>query len=115
MGKLANKQLMQDILSNSPLSSPFLSFFPLLSPFHPSLFPSPTFLLLSSLFSTAMASGLPADQLAVPGVDFLPTTGSVAMGDGETSTSINITILHVSVCVCVCVYVCVCVCVSAVA
>ena len=98
MGKLTNKQLMQDILSNSP----FLSFPPLLSPFHSSLFLSPPFLLLSSLFSTAMASGLPADQLAVPGADFLPTTGSVAMGDGETSTSINITILHVSVCVCVC-------------
>jgi len=45
-------------------------------------------------YGTDMASGLPADQLAVSREDFLPATGSIAMGDGETSTSINITILH---------------------
>ena len=92
------------------MQSPF--FIPplLLSPFPPLfLFLLPSSSSSSLPFSTAMASGLPADQLAVPGADFTPTTGSVAMGDGETSTSINITILHVSVCVCVCVCVCMCV------
>lgn len=101
MCELANgghKVLVHGMIADLALPPPptFLLFpspLPLLSSSFPSLLPS----LLSR---TDMASGLPADQLAVSREDFLPATGSIAMGDGETSTSINITILHVSyVCV----------------
>ena len=40
--------------------------------------------------------GLPTDEQAVPGEDFVSISGSVAMGDGETFATVSVTILPVS-------------------
>ena len=43
-----------------------------------------------------MDPGLPTDEQATQEMDFLSTSGSVAMGDGETSATVSVTILPVS-------------------
>ncbi len=42
-----------------------------------------------------MASSFPVDEQAVQGQDFVPSSGTVVMGDGEISANILITILQV--------------------
>ena len=48
------------------------------------------------LFSTSVDTNAPLEDQATPGLDFLPTTSSVTMGDNVTSATVSITILHVS-------------------
>lgn len=46
--------------------------------------------------STFVDTSVPVEDQAIPGIDFLPVTGSVIMADNVTSATVSVTILHVS-------------------
>ena len=46
--------------------------------------------------STFVDTSVPVEDQAIPGIDFLPVTGSVIMTDNVTSATVSVTILHVS-------------------